>query len=314
MKRTVQLAALLLAIGLLLSCGGVEPAPQSSTTLQTTVPPTTEETEPQPGWHNQDDLRYYIKEDGTYATGWLDTETGRYYFDSYGVMRTGWLKEDGHTYYLKEDGSMARGEIIIDGLRYHFASNGQRIILVNPWNSVPAYYEPDLVTLSTDISTRNIKVDSSCYADLLQMIADCNAQCPSVCVVSGYRTRDYQTGLHQRKIRAFEQQGYSREDAQAAAAMVVAIPGTSEHELGLAVDIIDTRQWSLTENQANLPAQQWLMANSWRYGFILRYPEGKSDSTGIIYEPWHYRYLGREIAKEVFESGLTLEEYLAQLQ
>ena len=94
---------------------------------------------------------------------------------------------------------------------------------------------------------------------------------------------------------------------------MVARPGTSEHELGLAVDIIDTQLWDLVEEQENLPAQQWLMENSWKYGFIFRYPKDKIEITGIIYEPWHYRYVGKELAAEIHESGLTLEEYLANL-
>ena len=87
-------------------------------------------------------------------------------------------------------------------------------------------------------------------------------------------------------------------------------PGTSEHHLGLAVDIIDTNLWALDERQADMPAQQWLMEHSWQYGFILRYPPEKTAVTGVIYEPWHYRYVGADLAAELYESGLTLEEYL----
>ena len=104
-----------------------------------------------------------------------------------------------------------------------------------------------------------------------------------------------------------------KEEAAKIAATVVAYPGTSEHQLGYAVDIIDTQLWKLEQEQENLAAQQWLMANSWEYGFILRYPNGKTDSTGIIYEPWHYRYVGPEVARELHESGMTLEEYLLSL-
>jgi D-alanyl-D-alanine carboxypeptidase len=95
--------------------------------------------------------------------------------------------------------------------------------------------------------------------------------------------------------------------------MVNARPGTSEHQLGLAVDFVDTRYWTLDEKQAELPAQKWLMEHCWEYGFILRYPSEKSEITGIIYEPWHYRYVGREIALEIRDAGLTLEEYLETL-
>jgi D-alanyl-D-alanine carboxypeptidase len=109
------------------------------------------------------------------------------------------------------------------------------------------------------------------------------------------------------------QEGMTEEDARREAATVIAVPGTSEHQLGLAVDIIDTKLWALEEEQENLPAQKWLMENSWRYGFILRYPKDRIDSTGIIYEPWHYRYVGTDVAKEIYDSGMTLEEYIESL-
>ena len=104
--------------------------------------------------------------------------------------------------------------------------------------------------------------------------------------------------------------GYDAEEADQKAATVVARPGTSEHELGLAVDIVDADYQQLDEGQASTPVQQWLMEHCWEYGFILRYPDGKSDLTGIIYEPWHYRYVGVETAQALRESGQCLEEYL----
>ena len=96
------------------------------------------------------------------------------------------------------------------------------------------------------------------------------------------------------------------------AAKSVAIPGTSEHQLGLAVDLVDANYGYLNEYQAETPTQQWLMENSWQFGFILRYPVDKSEITGIIYEPWHYRYVGKENAKDIYESGLCLEEWLIE--
>ena len=88
----------------------------------------------------------------------------------------------------------------------------------------------------------------------------------------------------------------------------MAVPGTSEHQLGLAVDIVDVNQQVLEEEQEDTPTQQWLLANSWKYGFILRYPENKSSITGITYEPWHYRYVGRQAAQEIYSQGICLEE------
>ena len=99
-------------------------------------------------------------------------------------------------------------------------------------------------------------------------------------------------------------QGYSEENARTEVGKVVAVPSTSEHQLRLAVDIVDI------ENQEKTAVQKWLMENSWRYGFILRYPNDKSDITGIVYEPWHYRYVGKEAAKEIYDLDVCLEEYL----
>ena len=108
-------------------------------------------------------------------------------------------------------------------------------------------------------------------------------------------------------------EGLSREEATAQAGTVVAVPGTSEHQTGLAVDLVDKSYQHLDDAQASTDVQQWLMENSWKYGFILRYPAEKSDVTGIIYEPWHYRYVGKPAAREMRELGLCLEEYIEWL-
>ena len=180
------------------------------------------------------------------------------------------------------------------------------LLLVNPWNAVPEDYAVSLVPIGDGES-----VDQRCYGDLMQMLDDCavygNAQ-PYVC--SSYRTNDTQTRLYENKVDRLIAQGYSPSDARTEAAKAVAIPGTSEHQLGLAVDIVDLRYQVLDAGQEDTATQQWLMQNSWKYGFILRYPNDKTAVTGIIYEPWHYRYVGRENAKAIYESGLCLEEYL----
>ena len=147
----------------------------------------------------------------------------------------------------------------------------------------------------------------------MQMLADCKKGSQTAVVCSSYRTIATQEYLFENRIKRFMKEGYDRAEAERLAAQVVAVPGTSEHHLGLAVDIVDNTYWGLDEKQATMPAQKWLMANSWKYGFILRYPVGKTSVTGIIYEPWHYRYVGKELAKELYECGLTLEEYIDKL-
>ena len=246
-------------------------------------------------------------------TGWVEENGRRYYYNSDGTPHTGWLRHYGESYYFHPDGTMAVGEVIIDGKAFHFSSQGKRVILVNPWNYIPEDYDPILVAVGRAYAVENTQVDVRCYEDLVAMIRDCNRVCPEVCIVSSYRTHEYQIWNHNRKIQSYVDQGYSLSDAKVAAAAIVAVPGTSEHELGLAVDIIDTRLWKLSWDQAELPGQKWLMENSWRYGFILRYPQDKREITGIIYEPWHYRYVGKEVAAELHKSGLTLEEYFQSL-
>ena len=176
------------------------------------------------------------------------------------------------------------------------------LVLVNPWNPLPEDFSVDIEPLD---NTRG--VDKRCYPQLQKMMDDCRAAGYSPYICSSYRTWQMQQENFDRQVEAY---GGDREKA----AREVAIPGTSEHQLGLAVDIIDTDNWNLDESQESMPTQQWLMANSWRYGFILRYPNGTTDITGIIYEPWHYRYVGCQVAKEIYERGITLEEYLGRAE
>lgn len=152
-------------------------------------------------------------------------------------------------------------------------------------------------------------IDSRVYPALQQMMDDCRAAGLNPVICSSYRTYDKQEELFRKKVNTLLKQGYSQEEAETEAARWVARPGTSEHETGLAVDIVDKSYQLLDEKQAETPVQQWLMAHCAEYGFILRYPVEKSDLTGIGYEPWHYRYVGVEAAKAITEQGLCLEEY-----
>lgn len=179
---------------------------------------------------------------------------------------------------------------------------------MNPWNPVPDGYSVTLTQLRNDQA-----VDQRCYPNLQRMMDDCRAAGLSPLICSSYRTRDRQEALFANKVSRLMAQGYSREEAEREAATVVALPGTSEHQTGLAVDIVDTDYQVLDRAQEDTAVQQWLMEHSWEYGFILRYPNDKSDVTGIIYEPWHYRYVGRKAAGEIHEQGVTLEAYLEGL-
>lgn len=152
-------------------------------------------------------------------------------------------------------------------------------------------------------------IDSRCYPELQQMMDECRAQGYSPIICSSYRTHEKQQELFNQQIQIYMNDGMDRQKAEEKTAKSVAIPGTSEHELGLAVDITDIAEQKIVSGMEEQPVQQWLMKNCWKYGFILRYPEDKADITGIVYEPWHYRYVGKEAAKYIYSNQITLEEY-----
>lgn len=179
------------------------------------------------------------------------------------------------------------------------------LILVNPWTPLPEDYQVTLTALKNGHS-----VDERCYPDLQAMMDACREAGLHPVICSSYRTQEKQTRLYNNQVDKLVGRGYARTDAEAEAGKAVAVPGTSEHQLGLAVDIVDLSNQNLNESQEDTAVQKWLMEHSWEYGFILRYPNDKSDVTGIIYEPWHYRYVGREAARDIREQGVCLEEYL----
>lgn len=181
------------------------------------------------------------------------------------------------------------------------------LILVNPWNEVPEDYEVKLTRLRNGQA-----VDSRCYPMLQQMMDDCRADGLNPYICASYRTMKKQKALFADKVKRVLLEGCPKDEAEDEAAKTVARPGTSEHQLGLALDIVDADDPQLETWQEDTPVQQWLMKNSWKYGFVLRYPPEKSSITGIIYEPWHYRYVGRQAAEEMYTRGLCLEEYLKE--
>ncbi|MBC5747133.1 M15 family metallopeptidase [Dysosmobacter sp. NSJ-60] len=200
---------------------------------------------------------------------------------------------------LKTSPTVAKSEVSADDWQ---------LLLVNPWNQLPEGYTVELTELRNGHA-----VDTRAYPDLQRMMDDCRAAGLEPVICSSYRTLETQQRLYENKIRRLMNEGLSREEATAQAGTVVAVPGTSEHQTGLALDIVDASYQVLDTAQESTAVQQWLMANSWEYGFILRYPGEKSDLTGIIYEPWHYRYVGQDAAREMRELGMCLEEYLEWL-
>ena len=184
-------------------------------------------------------------------------------------------------------------------------SEDWKLTLVNASHPVEAGYEPELAEIEN-----NYYFDARAVEFLQEMLAAGRKEGLDFWVCSAYRTIEKQTELYEDKVRRVQAEGTSGPGAREEAARTVARPGTSEHNLGLAVDIVARDYQILDEKQEQTDEQQWLMENCWKYGFILRYPTDKTEITGIIYEPWHYRYVGREAAREIMEQGICLEEYL----
>lgn len=179
------------------------------------------------------------------------------------------------------------------------------LTLVNFENTIPKDWKVDLVQLNNGQS-----VDRRIYDDLIAMLQSAKSEGLNPLICSSYRTNEKQEQLYQNKVSEYLSQGYSKVEASDKAAFWVARPGTSEHQLGLAVDIVSTKNQRLDRSQENTVEQQWLIQNSWKYGFVLRYPTNKNSITGVGYEPWHYRYVGKKHAKKINELGVCLEEYV----
>lgn len=247
------------------------------------------------GWLEQDDGSRYYQEDGTMAKDWTEVEGTWYYFSREGIQyKNRWLQLGEYRYYFREDGTFATGPAVIDGQTHYFSPRGIEVILVNGLNPVPDWYKLDLVNV-VDYHD----VDRPCYEALKQMLADLTAAGIEYTFNSAYRTILEQTTILEYRTREHMAQfDLDFHEARDKAYETVAIPGTSEHNLGLAVDLLGDE------------AVAWLTEHCWDYGFIVRYTEEKERFTGIVDEPWHFRYVGTEVSLDLKDSGLCLEEYL----
>lgn len=174
-------------------------------------------------------------------------------------------------------------------------------LLVNPTNKIPGDYKPDVVAMGNGYN-----YDKTANVAFQAMNKKAKAEGIALQVVSAYRTVEKQTTNFNAKVKEFENNGYDAQAAYAATAQIIAVPGTSEHTLGLALDLN-----SLETSFEDTAAFRWLIKNCADFGFILRYPKDKVDITDITYEPWHYRYVGSNHAKIIMEKGICLEEYLS---
>lgn len=176
---------------------------------------------------------------------------------------------------------------------------GWNLIVVNRDHYVPKDFSEDIVELSN-----GERIDARIYPELQAMMNAAREDGLNLQVASGMRTRAEQQQIFDEKVAAYQNEGASKREAQQLAKQWVAVPGTSEHELGIAVDINED-EGSMSEEIYN-----WLAAHAHEYGFIQRYPENKVDITHVSHEPWHYRYVGKEAAQAMNSTGMCLEEYV----
>ena len=260
-----------------------------------------------------EDQEYYFSDDNTRFTGWMDREDGLcyytpegpmakgltwiddklYYFEDNGPCRKGWLTQGEYSYYFGQDGAAVTGPQTIDGTKHYFTPKGIHVVLVNASNPIPSYYQPEIVTLFGWN-----QVAKPCLEPMKQMLDACEASGNPYTFNSSYRTHENQEEILELRTKEYMAAGMEYEEAYEKTLETVAYPGTSEHEMGLAADIVGKE------------ANAWLAEHCWEYGFILRYPPEKGDITGITYEPWHFRYVGTEVSMDMKDTGLCLEEYL----
>ncbi len=178
------------------------------------------------------------------------------------------------------------------------------LILINKQYHIPDDYEFELTTIRG-----NVKSDVRVMPHVLEMLKAAKEDGVDLYICSPYRTPEKQKLLFARKMKFYTNQGYSDKEAYDLASQTVAIPGTSEHQAGLAFDFITPDYQQLDAGFADTDGGKWLKEHSAEYGFILRYPAGKEELTDIEFEPWHYRYVGEKAAKEIMKRELCLEEY-----
>ncbi|MCA1320260.1 D-alanyl-D-alanine carboxypeptidase family protein [Bacillus tianshenii] len=274
----------------------------------------------QTGWVKDHGKWYYFSSKGAMQRGWVKTNNAWYHLNSSGIMQTGWLKGNNSWYYLQPDGMMATGWFKDARNKWYYSySSGKMatnayiggeyvsysgvwiqrttsfyyingILLVNKFHALPSDYAPG--ESATARSAFNSMKGAAKSAGL------------EIVATSTYRSYSTQRSLYDNYVKVY---------GKAKADTFSALPGHSEHQTGLAFDIggKDSSHWA-EDSFAYTAEGKWLARNAHHYGFIVRYPKGKEHITGYQYEPWHFRYVGVTNATNIFNSGLSLEEYLGE--
>lgn len=208
------------------------------------------------------------------------------------------ISYDGVTGYVSRDYTVPRHRPESDVPMGDWAS-----ILVSPQSYLPDGFSVSVVDFAGG------QVDKRILDISKEMFADAKADGVRFELVDAYRSYDLQKQLFEEKVQSYINKGLSREDAEKEAATITARPNTSEHQTGLALDIVTPSYTKRDKGFAKTDAFKWLDANAQDYGFTLRYKKDKQDITGVIYEPWHWRFVGVEAARAMKKSGECLEEY-----
>lgn len=265
---------------------------------------------------NMDEVELLYDEDVLEDFEYSETSHGYAMIDKYDateILESNEARDNKHTDSTPDDDSDEAvdvnedGEMSDAGNDISFSEDDWRLVLINKQHSVPDDYEVKLGAINT--IKGSMKCDERIIDDMLDMFADAKEEGVVLAVCSPYRDLEYQEMLFNRKMKRYMGMGMSYMEAYQLSSQVVTVPGASEHQIGLALDIICNEYTALDEGFGETEAGKWLAANSCKYGFILRYPEGKEYITGIDYEPWHFRYVGKEAATLITEQGITLEEF-----
>lgn len=210
---------------------------------------------------------------------------------------------------ILEANELSRGMSKQEDYGSELSADDWQLVLVNKQHPVPEDYTFTLGTI-----TGSMKCDVRIIDELMAMLEAAKADGINLMICSPYRDYNRQTVLFNRKIDYYMNKGYSYMEAYKIASITVTVPGASEHQIGLALDIVSNTYTSLDTGFGETDAGIWLREHGYEYGFILRYPLGKEYITGIQYEPWHYRYVGKEAATAIMKQGITLEEFLEDLE
>lgn len=200
------------------------------------------------------------------------------------------------------------GSVSDNSPKEQLSKDDWRLVLINKHHSIPDDYTFTLGTIKG-----NMQCDERIIPELMEMLQAAKDDGVNLTICSPYRDLNRQKVLFERKIKAYMKQGYSYLEAYQISSQAVTVPGASEHQIGLAIDFLCQGYTSLNEGFGETEGGKWLAAHSYEYGFILRYPKGKEYITGIEYEPWHFRYVGKEAAAIITEDELTLEEFVEDM-